>query len=59
MKWSETIASKCRYGSEAGEIFRDSEIIFESAECDYQGFANVLAKMPDGTFVHYEWSYGS
>lgn len=59
MKWNETIASKCRYGDVAERIFSDAEIIWECSEDDYQGSANVIASMPDGTFIHYEWTYGS
>jgi hypothetical protein len=59
MRWEATVASSCRYGDVAGRIFRDAEIIWENSESDYQGFANVLAHMPDGTFAHYEWTYGS
>ena len=59
MKWSETIASKCRYGHIAGRIFGDAEIIYEESEDDYQGQAFVLASMPDGTYATYAWSYGS
>lgn len=59
MKWDETIASRCRYGDIAGLIWGDAEIIWEYSECDYQGSANILAKMPDGRFAHYEWTYGS
>lgn len=59
MKWTDTVASRCRYGSVAARIFGDAEVIAERSEDDYQGHANVVAKMKDGTFVHYEWSYGS
>ena len=59
MEWSNTTAASCRYGDIAENIFGDAEIIWENSECDYQGWANVLAAMPDGTFIHYEWSYGS
>ena len=59
MKWSETIASTCRYGEIAGRIFEKAEIIWEKSESDYQGSANILAFMPDKTFIHYEWTYGS
>lgn len=57
--WSATIASKCRYGDIIGAIFAESEVIWEHSENDYQGFAAVLVSMPDGTFIHYTWSYGS
>jgi hypothetical protein len=59
MRWDQTDASKCRYGEVAERIFKDADIIWEHSMSDYQGYANVLAAMPDGTFVHYEWSYGS
>lgn len=53
------LKSECRYGEVAGRIFGGAEIIWEDSEASYQGHANVLAKMPDGTFVHYAWTYGS
>lgn len=59
MKWNKTIASTCRYGEIAERIFGDADILWEHSESDYQGFANVLAILPDGTLCHYEWSYGS
>jgi len=59
MRWDETVAARCRYGWNAKEIFGDAEIIWESSEDDYQGWANILGQMPDGRFFHYEWTYGS
>ena len=59
MKWDETVASRCRYGDVAGNIFGNSNIIWEDSENDYQGHARILAQMESGVFVHYEWSYGS
>ncbi len=59
MKWDDTIASTCRYGEIAGRIFGAGEVIWEDSECGYQGHANVLVKMPDGSYIHYEWTYGS
>lgn len=59
MKWDETIASRCRYGEQAGAIFGEADIIWEDSEDDYSGSADVLALLPDGRFCHYEWSYGS
>lgn len=59
MQWDQTTASECRYGDVAGRIFGDAEVIWEHSENDYQGFANVLVRMPDGRFGHYEWTYGS
>lgn len=57
--WEKTTARTCRYGSIAGNIFKDAEIIWENSESDWQGSANVLAAMPDGSFIHYAWTYGS
>ena len=59
MKWTETVASKCRYGYLAARLFGDAEIIWEDSEDDYQGHADVLAALPDGRFAHYSWTYGS
>lgn len=59
MNWDQTIASKCRYGRTAGRLFENAEVIWEHSEADWQGFANVFAKLPDGRFCHYEWTYGS
>lgn len=59
MKWDETIASKCRYGGIAEDIWGDAEIIWENSHDDYQGYATILAKTPDGKWWYYEWWYGS
>ena len=59
MKWNETIASKCRYGDVAQNIWGIAEILWEKSEADYQGSASFVAKMPDGRYCFYEWSYGS
>lgn len=59
MKWSETVASKCRYGEVAAKIFGEGEVVWEHSDHDYQGFANLLVKMPNGSWIHYDWTYGS
>lgn len=59
MQWMDTTASKCRYGNVASELFRDSTVIWECSEADYQGYANVLARLEDGTYLLYGWTYGS
>ncbi len=59
MRWEDTIASRCRYGDTLAPLFEGGEVVWEHSEADYQGSANVLVAMPDGTFIHYEWSYGS
>ena len=58
MKWSETTASKCRYGDVAERIWGDWNILWENSEDDYQGYAQILAEK-DGIYCFYEWSYGS
>jgi len=58
MKWNETVASSCRYGDVAGNVWGDWNILWEDSESDYQGHASFLAEK-DGRFCFYEWSYGS
>jgi hypothetical protein len=58
MKYSETIASQCRYGDIAANIWGDWDILWESSEDDYQGYASILAKK-DNKYCFYEWHYGS
>lgn len=58
MKWSETVASKCRYGDVAENLFGTHEILWEDSEDGYQGNASVLTKHGD-TYCFYEWDYGS
>lgn len=59
MKWNETTACRCRYGDDAACLFENAEVIWEHSMDDYQGYANVFARLPDGRFCHYEWTYGS
>ncbi len=59
MKYSETVAYKCRYGNVAERLFGMADIIWDDSVDGWQGSAAVLAYMPDGTFAHYEWNYGS
>lgn len=58
MKWDKTVASKCRYGEVAEEIWGTWDIIWEDSESDYQGHASFLAEK-DGKYCFYEWWYGS
>lgn len=57
MKWTETVANGCRYGENAGNIWGDWEVLWESSEADYSGSADFVA-YKDGLFVLYDWSYG-
>lgn len=59
MKWNETVASECRYGEVAEQIWGEAEIIWENSEADYQGHAAILALTADGRWWFYEWWYGS
>lgn len=59
MKYSETVANDCRYGSIAAPLFEGCEIVLDDSEADYQGQAKVVGKRPDGSYIFYEWSYGS
>ena len=43
MKYSETIASKCRYGDVAERIFGEAEILWEHSE-DYWSYRNSVRK---------------
>ena len=58
MNWNDTVASSCRYGSNAGTIWGDWDVIWEESHSDYQGEAKFLAKK-NNTYVFYEWTYGS
>lgn len=58
MKWENTVASTCRYGSVAGQIWGEWEILWEDSESDYQGHASILAKKGN-RYAFYEWWYGS
>lgn len=58
MKWSETIASTCRYGEIAEKIWGDWDIIWEDSESDYQGHASFVANK-GRRYCFYEWWYGS
>lgn len=58
MKWTDTVANKCRYGDIAEKIWGDWNILWEDSEADYQGHASFLAEK-DGKYCFYEWWYGS
>lgn len=60
MRLSESVAATARYGGDAEAVFgADAEVIWEASSADYQGSCNVLLRLPDGRFAHYEWTYGS
>lgn len=37
----------------------DGEIVSSVGSCDYQGSVAIVAKLDDGNWLHYAWSYGS
>lgn len=59
MKIEASESAKCRYGGNATRAFPDAEVLWESAENDYQGTVALVFRMPDGHLGFYEWSYGS
>jgi hypothetical protein len=58
MQFKDTEASKCRWSEFAEENWGDWDVIWERAEVDYQGEAEVLF-FKDGKFAYIEWFYGS
>lgn len=60
MRLAESVAAEARWGDVAVEVFgSDAEVIWEASTADYQGSCNVLLRLTDGRFAHYEWTYGS
>jgi len=60
MKWSDTVASRCRWADAAIKNWGAWDIVWEDSESDYQGHAAILAAEPDGEhWEFYEWTYGS
>jgi hypothetical protein len=58
MRWEDT-EIRCRYSECAEEVFGEADIIWYNCVSDYQGHCELIARMPDGRFAHYSWSYGS
>ncbi len=58
MKFSESKSSECRWSEFAERLIGDWDVLWEHAEVDYQGFAELLAAK-DGRFCYLQWSYGS
>ena len=58
MKFTQTTAFICRYGSIAESIWKDWDILWEDSKADYQGHASFLAKK-GSQYCFYEWWYGS
>jgi hypothetical protein len=58
MRFSDTIASQCRYGEIAESLWNSWDVIWEDSEADYQGHAAFLLKK-GSDYTFYEWFYGS
>ena len=48
-RWHETVAA----------ALPDGEVIFSTGTDDYQGSVAIVARLDDGRWLHYDWSYGS
>lgn len=48
-RWHETVA----------EALPDGEVVFSTGTDDYQGSVSIVARLDDGRWLHYSWSYGS
>jgi hypothetical protein len=58
MKWTDTVASTCRWAEFAEENWGDWDFLWEDSEADYQGYAEFIA-YKDEKYVHMYWTYGS
>lgn len=48
-RWHKTVA----------KTLPDGEVVFSTGLCDYQGYVAIVARLDDGRWLHYSWSYGS
>jgi hypothetical protein len=48
-----------RWASLVAEALPDGEVLFSSGVSDYQGRVGIVARLDDGNWLFYEWSYGS
>lgn len=56
------LRGECVSGRWSGEVFAalpDGEVVFSRGRNDYQGSVAIVAKLDDGRWLHYGWSYGS
>lgn len=59
IEWDKTVSSRCRYGDIAGRIVKDSLVLWEDSEENYQGHVNLVARSSAGDFMHLHYEYGS
>lgn len=48
-RWHETVA----------DALPDGEVLFSTGSDGYQGSVAIVARLDDGRWLHYDWSYGS
>ncbi len=59
MKFSETVASNCRYSEYLSPLLENHEVLAEDSLDDYQGCVNILTRDNDRNYYITEYSYGS
>ena len=50
---------EARWSEMVREALPDGEVVFSTGRNDYQGSVAIVAKLDDGRWLHYDWSYGS
>lgn len=48
-----------RWFEEVKAALPDGEVVFSTGTDDYQGSVAIVARLDDGRWLHYDWSYGS
>lgn len=48
-----------RWHEEVAAALPDGEVVFSTGTADYQGSVAIVARLDDGRWLHYDWSYGS
>jgi len=48
-----------RWSDEVRAALPDGEILFSRGRIDYQGSVAIIARLDDGRWLQYDWSYGS
>jgi hypothetical protein len=48
-----------RWESDVFALLPDGEVVWAEGTEDYQGFERIIAKLDDGRYLFYSWSYGS
>lgn len=48
-----------RWADVVRDTLPDGEVLYSTGTKDYQGHVAIVAKLDDGRWLHYSWSYGS